>query len=158
MHATRRAVRSRRAGADVRLESRVESLDQVEADAVIVCVSDTETGRLLAMASPDLEPSPIVSVHLLFDRPLLRHLLATLLSTRRRTVFDRGALTGHEPPDGGQYLTVVSSGVPDLLEIRGKSLVDTMADALRERLGMPRWSGPASAGSRVRLSLPGPDT
>ena len=39
-------------GADVRLESRVESLDQVEADAVIVAVSDTEAGRLLAMAPP----------------------------------------------------------------------------------------------------------
>jgi hypothetical protein len=119
----------------VRLESRVESLDELDADAVIAAVSDSETGRLLAMAPPDLDPSPIVSVHLLFDRPLLRHLLAALLDSPVHWVFDRGALTGHEPPDGGQYLTVVSSGVPDLLEIRGKSLVDTMADALRERLG-----------------------
>jgi squalene-associated FAD-dependent desaturase len=123
------------AGADVRLESRVESLDQVEADAIIVSVPDTEAGRLLATEPPGLEPSPIVSVHLLFDRPLLRHRLAALLDSPAHWVFDRGALTGHEPPGGGQYLTVVSSGVPDLLEIRGKSLVDTMADALRERLG-----------------------
>jgi squalene-associated FAD-dependent desaturase len=123
------------AGVDVRLESRVESLQEVEADAVIVSVSDTEAGRLLAMTPPALEPSPIVSVHLLFDRPLLRHRLAALLDSPAHWVFDRGALTGHEPPDGGQYLTVVSSGVPDLLEIRGKSLVDTMADALRDRLG-----------------------
>ena len=123
------------AGAEVRLESRVESLDELDADAVISAVSDTETGRLLAMSPPDLEPSPIVSVHLLFDRPLLRHPLAALLDSPAHWVFDRGALTGHEPPDGGQYLTVVSSGVPDLLEIRGKSLVDTMAGALRERLG-----------------------
>jgi squalene-associated FAD-dependent desaturase len=123
------------AGADVRLESRVESLDQVEADAVIVSVPDTEAGRLLAMEPPALEPSPIVSVHLLFDRPLLRHRLAALLDSPAHWVFDRGALTGHEPPGGGQYLTVVSSGVPDLLEIRGRGLVDTMADALRERLG-----------------------
>src|SRR5262249_34288501 len=42
---------------------------------------------------------------------------------------------GHQPPDGGQYLTVVSSGVPDLLEIRGKGLVDLMEQALTERLG-----------------------
>jgi uncharacterized protein with NAD-binding domain and iron-sulfur cluster len=50
-------------------------------------------------------------------------------------VFDRGVLTGHAPPDGGQYLTVVSSGVPDLLEVRGRDLVDLMADALTDRLG-----------------------
>jgi squalene-associated FAD-dependent desaturase len=123
------------AGADVRLESRVESLDQVEADAVIVSVSDIEAGRLLAMEPPGLEPSPIVSVHLLFDRSLLRHRLAALLDSPAHWVFDRGALTGHKPPGGGQYLTVVSSGVPDLLEIRGRALVDTMADALRDRLG-----------------------
>jgi squalene-associated FAD-dependent desaturase len=122
------------AGADLRLESRVESLDQVEADSVIVSVSDTEAARLLEAEPPELEPSPIVSVHLLFDRPLLPHRLAALLDSPAHWVFDRGALTGHEPPQG-QYLTVVSSGVPDLLEIRGKSLVDTMADALRERLG-----------------------
>jgi hydroxysqualene dehydroxylase len=123
------------AGADVRLESRVESLEEVEADAVIVSVSDTEAARLLAAEPPALEPSPIVSVHLLFDRPLLRHRLAALLDSPAHWVFDRGALTGNEPPGGGQYLTVVSSGVPDLLEIRGRALVDTMADALRDRLG-----------------------
>src|SRR5207237_2702144 len=34
-----------------------------------------------------------------------------------------------------QYLTVVSSGVPDLLEIRGKGLVELMAGELTGRLG-----------------------
>src|SRR4029078_6868348 len=63
------------------------------------------------------------------------HARAALLDAPAHWVFARGALTGHEPPDGGQYLTVVSSGVPDLLEIRGKSLVDTMAGAPRERPG-----------------------
>jgi hydroxysqualene dehydroxylase len=122
------------AGVDVRLESRLESLDQVEADAIVVAVSDSEAARLLGAEPPGLEPSPIVSVHLLFDRLLLRHRLAALLDSPAHWVFDRGALTGHEPDDG-QYLTVVSSGVPDLLEIRGRGLVETMADALRERLG-----------------------
>ena len=122
------------AGADVRLESRIESLDQVEADAVIVAVADTEAAKLLETEPPGLEPSPIVSVHLLFDRPLLSHRFAALLDSPAHWVFDRGALTGREP-ERGQYLTVVSSGVPDLLDVRGKGLVETMADALRERLG-----------------------
>jgi squalene-associated FAD-dependent desaturase len=123
------------AGAEIRLNSRVDSLDELEGDAVVVAVSDADAPALLGLDPPGLEHSPIVSVHLLFDRPLLRHRLAALLDSPAHWVFDRGALTGHEPPDGGQYLTVVSSGVPDLLEVRGRDLVDTMADALRERLG-----------------------
>jgi squalene-associated FAD-dependent desaturase len=122
-------------GDRVRLESRVESLDDLEADAVVVALPPTETARLLGEEPPALEDSPIVSVHLLFDRPILSHRLAALLDSPAHWVFDRGALTGHEPPDGGQYLTVVSSGVPDLLEIRGKGLVDVMEEALTERLG-----------------------
>ena len=122
-------------GDRVRLESRVESLDDLDADAVIVATPAPEAARLLGREPPGLEDSPIVSVHLLFDRPLLPYRLAALLDSPAHWVFDRGALTGHHPPDGGQYLTVVSSGVPYLLEVRGKSLVETMADALRERLG-----------------------
>ncbi len=122
-------------GADVRLESRVESLDELDADAVVVALPPPEAARLLGEPDPGLEDSPIVSVHLLFDRPLLKYPLAALLASPAHWVFDRGALTGHHPKDGGQYLTVVSSGVPELLDVRGRGLVDLMADALRERLG-----------------------
>ena len=122
-------------GDRVRLESRVESLDDLDADAVIVAVPPPEAARLLGREAPALEDSPIVSVHLLFDRPILGYHLAALLDSPAHWVFDRGALTSHQPEAGGQYLTVVASGVPDLLEIRGKALVETMADSLRERLG-----------------------
>jgi squalene-associated FAD-dependent desaturase len=123
------------AGADVRLDSRVESLGELDADAVIVAVPPQEAGRLLDQELPALDDSPIVSVHLLFDRPILKRPMAALLDSPAHWVFNRGWLTNHQPPSGGEYLTVVSSGVPDLLEVRGKALVDTMADALRARLG-----------------------
>jgi hypothetical protein len=123
------------AGADVLIESRVESLDELDADAIVLAVPPPEAARLLGEEPPALDDSPIVSVHLLFDRPLLKYRLAALLSGPAHWVFDRGALTSHRPQGGGQYLTVVSSGVPDLLEVRGRRLVDLMADALRERLG-----------------------
>ena len=122
-------------GDRVRLESRVESLDELDADTVVVAVPPAEAARLLGEEPPALEDSPIISVHLLFDRPILPHRLAALLDSPAHWVFDRGALTGHEPPGGGQYLTVVSSGVPDLLGIRGKGLVDLMEQALTDRLG-----------------------
>src|SRR4030095_2808483 len=56
-------------------------------------------------------------------------------------VCERGPLPGHEP-DNGQYLTVVSSAAPELLEIRGRELVDLIAGQVTERLGAAEvlWS------------------
>jgi squalene-associated FAD-dependent desaturase len=129
----------RAAGAAI-LTERVDSLEDLDADKVIVAVPQRESGRLLGEASP-LEDSPIVSVHLWFDRKLLVSPLAALLGSDAHWVFDRGALTGHEP-NRGQYLTVVSSGVPQLLEVRGRALVEQIAGQLTERLGAAEllWS------------------
>ena len=129
-------------GDRARLDTRVESLDDLDADAVVVAVPPAESARLLGDTDPGLESSPIVSVHLLFDRPILKTPIAALLGSDAHWVFDRGALTGHRPPAGGQYLTVVSSGVPELMEVRGRELVDRIAGQLTERLGDAelRWS------------------
>jgi hypothetical protein len=122
------------AGAAVQVGERVEALDDLDADAIVVAVPPRESARLLSEEAPALEDSPIVSVHLLFDRPLLRTPLAALLGTDAHWVFDRGALT-RNPPARGQYLTVVSSGVPELMELRGRELVEHVASAVTERLG-----------------------
>jgi squalene-associated FAD-dependent desaturase len=129
------------AGATVRTNARVESLDELDAEGIVVALPPAESARLLGEPESPLEDSPIVSVHLLFDRMLLRRPLAALLDSPAHWVFDRGALTGH-PPERGQYLTVVSSGVPDLLEVRGRGLVELMAGELRARLGEAQvlWS------------------
>ena len=129
-------------GDRVRLDERIESLDDLDADAVVVAVPPAESARLLGEADPGLESSPIVSVHLLFDRPILKTPIAALLASDAHWVFDRGALTGHRPEAGGQYLTVVSSGAPELLDVRGRGLVDRIAGELTERLGPAdlRWS------------------
>ena len=121
-------------GERVRLDAKVDSLDELDADAIVVATPPRESARLLDEGAPTLEDSPIVSVHLWFDRQLLRTPLAALLGSDAHWVFDRGALTG-ERPERGQYLTVVSSGVPELLEIRGKALVDMIASQLTQRLG-----------------------
>ncbi len=128
-------------GDRIRLDERVESLDDLDADAIVVAVPPAESARLLGEPDPGLESSPIVSVHLLFDRPILDVPLAALLGSDAHWVFDRGALTGHRP-ESGQYLTVVSSGVPELMEIRGRELVDRIAGQLTERIGTAElvWS------------------
>jgi squalene-associated FAD-dependent desaturase len=132
------------AGALVRLNARVVSLEEdaallsdgerVEGDAFVVAVPSPESARLLGEPAPALEDSPIVSVHLLFDRRILQHELAALLGSPAHWVFDRGRLTRSQP-ERGQYLTVVSSGAPELLEVRGKELVDLMTREVVARLG-----------------------
>jgi squalene-associated FAD-dependent desaturase len=121
-------------GDRVQLERRVETLDELDADAIVVAVPPRESARLLGEPEPAFEDSPIVSVHLWFDQRLLDEPLAALLGSDAHWVFDRGALTGTRP-ESGQYLTVVSSGVPELLEIRGRELVGRIAGQLTERLG-----------------------
>jgi squalene-associated FAD-dependent desaturase len=128
-------------GDRVQLERRVETLDELDADAIVVAVPPRESARLLGEPEPELEDSPIVSVHLWFDQPILDVPLAALLGSDAHWVFDRGALTGSRP-ERGQYLTVVSSGVPELLEVRGRELVERIAGQLAERLGEAQllWS------------------
>jgi len=97
-----------------------------------------ESAQLLGEPEPELEHSPIVSVHLLFDRPLMNQPLVALLGSPAHWVFNRGVLTGGR--EG--YLTVVSSGVPELEALRGRELVDLIAGAVTERLGKAElvWS------------------
>jgi len=122
------------AGAAVHTGARVESLDELQADAVVVALPHRESARLLGEPEPALEDSPIVSVHLWFDRELLPHPLAALLGSDAHWVFDRGALTAHRP-ERGQYLTVVSSGALELMELRGRELVDRIAGEVTSRFG-----------------------
>ena len=113
------------AGATIETGARVDDPDSLDADAVVLATPPADS---------DLEYSPIVSVHLWFDRALLTTPFAALLGSDAHWVFDRGELTGHRP-ERGQYLTVVSSGAPELLELRGKDLVERIAGQVTERLG-----------------------
>jgi hypothetical protein len=118
------------AGATIETGVRVEDPSGLDAGGVV-----------LAFSPAELDYSPIVSVHLWFDKPLLDHPLAAFLGSDAHWLFDRGALTGHKP-ERGQYLTVVSSGAPELMELRGKELVDRIEGEITERLGAAEllWS------------------
>jgi squalene-associated FAD-dependent desaturase len=128
--AARRALAD--AGADVRTEARVARLDELDANAVVLAVPPDEAARLLE-EDWSFEPSPIVSVHLLVDRKILER-DAALLGSDAHWIFDRGRLIG-SPPEHGQYLTVVSSGVPELMELRGRELVELIVREVTRRFG-----------------------
>jgi hydroxysqualene dehydroxylase len=121
-------------GATVETRVRVADLGDLDADGIVVATTPRESARLLGEPEPELRSSPIVSVHLLFDRKLLPFPLAALLGSDAHWVFDRGALTG-KGPAGGQYLSVVSSGAPELMDVRGRELVERIALQVTERLG-----------------------
>ena len=151
------------AGARVHTGVRIDDLDELECDAVVLALPPDDAARLLGGRPSRVDYSPIVSVHLLFDRVILREPLAALLGSDAHWVFDRGRLTGHEP-ERGQYLTVVSSAAPELLEIRGRELVDRIAGQVTERLGEAEvlWSRvsrepEATVAVRPGLTLPDSD-
>jgi len=126
------------AGATVRTGARIEDLGELETDGIVVAVPPAESARLLGEPEPELEHSPIVSVHLLFDRPLLKSPLVALLDSPAHWVFNRSLLTG-----GAEgYLTAVSSGAPELEALRGRELVRLIARAVTDRLGEAKlvWS------------------
>jgi squalene-associated FAD-dependent desaturase len=144
MHGEAAGAELRRRGGEIRTNARAVALEadavvlgdgaRVDGDAFVLALPPHETAGLLGETDPGLDDSPIVSVHLVFDRPILRFPLAALLASEAHWVFDRGRLTGSEPARG-QYLTVVASGAPELLELRGRALVDRMAGELTARLG-----------------------
>jgi squalene-associated FAD-dependent desaturase len=154
------------AGAVVRRRARAIALDgravvladaeRIEADGIVVALPPDESARLLGERAPGLEDSPIVSVHLLFDRRLLDPPLAALLGSPAHWVFDRGRLTGREPLEG-QYLTVVASGAPELAATRGRELVDLMVREVTGRLGPAelRWSRVSREPGATFLGRPG---
>jgi squalene-associated FAD-dependent desaturase len=141
MHGDAAGAELEQRGAEISLGARVASLDELDADGMVLAVPPAESARLLGEPEPELEDSPIVSVHLLFDRRIMDAPLAAVLGSDAHWLFDRGALTGNEP-ERGQYITVVSSGAPELLELRGRELIDRIAAQVTERLGAAEllWS------------------
>jgi squalene-associated FAD-dependent desaturase len=104
-------------------------VDRVEADAVVVAVPHDRAAELLpGAAAPDaaafasLGSSPIVNVHVVYDRRVMDVPFAAGLRTPVQWVFDR---TGQSGLDRGQYLAVSISGA-------SREITEPTAD-LRER-------------------------
>lgn len=114
------------AGVDVRLKARVGSLEDVSADAVVVAVPHDEAAGLV----PGLEAvrglgfSPIVNVHVVYDRRVTDLGFAAGFGTPVQFVFDR---TGSSGLRDGQYLAVSISGASGY---EGRSTEDIRAEFL----------------------------
>lgn len=129
------------AGVDVRTRARVGSLDEVEADAVVVAVPHDEAARLV----PALEHvrglgfSPILNVHVVYADPVTEHAFAAGVGTPVQFVFDRTASSGLER---GQYLAVSVSGA--------RAYADRTLDDLRDEF-LPALAALFPAAARTRV-------
>ena len=91
-----------------------------------------------------LTSSPIVSVHVWFDRPLLPQPFVGFVGTDTHWAFNRDAIAGRTDRDGG-YLTFVVSGARSIVDLDNDAIVArTLAD-LRRLV-------PAAAAAQVRHS------
>ena len=100
------------AGVEVRLRAPVASLDDLDADAVVVAVPHDEAASLVpgAARAVALGHAPIVNLHVVYDRRVTDLTLAAGVGTPVQYVFDR---TGSHGISAGQYLAVSLSGAFD---------------------------------------------
>jgi squalene-associated FAD-dependent desaturase len=144
------------AGVDVRLSWRAQTLQRsgagfavhgpaevLEADVAIVAVPHGRAASLFAALLPDtarrvdaLQPSPIVNLHVVYDRPVCEEPFAAGVRTPVQYVFDRTAAGG--VPTGWQYLAVSLSGAEREMQMSVDALRETYLPALRELLPRAR--------------------
>jgi squalene-associated FAD-dependent desaturase len=139
------------AGVEVRLGWRAETIageapafeirggagEAVAAEAVIVALPHTRAGALLAPQLPELadalgrlQSSPIVNLHVVYDRRVFDEHFAAGVGTPVQYVFDRTDAGG--APAGSQYLAVSLSGAAREMEMSVEQLRAEYLPALAE--------------------------
>lgn len=139
----------REAGVEVRLSWRAEQILSresgfevrsngfvLDADVVIVAVPHARAASLLAdVLGPgasgyeELGSSPIVNIHVVFDRRVCEVGFAAGVGTPVQYVFDRSSAVGL---DEGQYLAVSVSAAGEEMEMTGEQLRERYLGALSE--------------------------
>ncbi|MCY3924825.1 MAG: hydroxysqualene dehydroxylase HpnE [bacterium] len=119
----------------------------IEADAVVVAVPHDAAGSLLPAGTvahqerlEELGTSPIVNVHLVYDRPVMGLAMAAGAGSDVEFVFDRTDASGLD--DGRQCLTISLSAARSYIGRRSPDLVQHFEAEMARLL-------PAAAGARV---------
>jgi hydroxysqualene dehydroxylase len=116
--------------------------DGLSAEAVIVAVPHTRAASLLEPLLGDLSrlralsSSPIVNLHVVYDRPVLDEPFAAGVGTPVQYLFDRSAAAG--APAGSQYLAVSLSGAEREMEMSVDALRSLYLPALEQLLPRAR--------------------
>ncbi len=115
----------------------------VAADQVVLAVpADAAADLLPAGAGPDparlrlLGVSPIVNVHVIYDRPVLDQPFAATVGTPVQWLFDRTAIAGL--PGRGRYLAISLSAADAWIDAPTRRLQEVFVPALRDLLPAAR--------------------
>lgn len=148
------------AGVEIHLRSRVDSLTRTEdgrwsvgtdgerfaADTVVLAVPQGDTHRLLpdgALDDPgrllELTDAPILNVHVVYDRKVLRRPFFAALGSPVQWVFDRTASSGLQ--GHGQYLAVSQSAAQDEIDLPVAELRRRYVPELERLLPAARGAG-----------------
>lgn len=135
---TRARVTEVRAGVEGGVQVRVDG-EMLEADAAVVAVPHEAVGELLGEGSfaarrrlAELGVSPIVNVHLVYDRPVTDLSFFAGVGTDAQFVFDRTAAAGLS--DGRQCLAVSLSAADDYIGVPSARLVAHFAGEIKRLL------------------------
>ncbi|GAA2982041.1 squalene-associated FAD-dependent desaturase [Streptomyces sp. KhCrAH-43] len=120
--------------------------EQIEAETVVLAVPQRETHALLpdaALDEPDrlleIGTSPILNVHVVYDRKVLKRPFFAALGSPVQWVFDRTDASGLTGP--GQYLAVSQSAADDEIELPVAELRARYLPELERLLPAARGAG-----------------
>ncbi|MCX4445599.1 hydroxysqualene dehydroxylase HpnE [Streptomyces sp. NBC_01789] len=120
--------------------------EQIDADTVVLAVPQRETHALLpegALDAPDrlleIGTSPILNVHVVYDRKVLKRPFFAALGSPVQWVFDRTEASGLTGP--GQYLAVSQSAAGDEIELPVAELRARYLPELERLLPAARGAG-----------------
>ncbi|MFV5992100.1 hydroxysqualene dehydroxylase HpnE [Streptomyces sp. NPDC056231] len=120
--------------------------ERIEADTVVLAVPQRETHGLLpegALEAPDrlldIGTSPILNVHVVYDRKVLRRPFFAALGSPVQWVFDRTDASGLTGP--GQYLAISQSAADDEIDLPVAELRSRYLPELERLLPAARGAG-----------------
>ena len=142
-----RVGRGERAGDDGEDTSDAADSEAVMADGVVLAVPPGQAARLAATAGASqdagwtgLGHSPILNVHVIYDRPITDLPFAAAVDSPVQWVFDKTRQAGL---DNGQYLAVSVSAADDLVDVPTAEIRELFVPALQRLF-------PAAANALIR--------
>ena len=109
----------------------------LRADGVVIAVPPYVAARLVpdtagvpATTWSELGTSPIINVHVIYDRPVMDLPFAAAVDSPVQWVFDRTAISGFGQSNRGQYLAISLSAAEPYVDVPAAQLRETFVPAL----------------------------
>ena len=113
----------------------------LRADGVVIAVPSQAAAKLVPPAAgvpssdwPELGTSPIINVHVIYDRRVTRLPFAAAVDSPVQWVFDRTGISGFGTSSRGQYLAISLSAAEPYVDVPAARLREMFVPALAELL------------------------